>query len=438
MLQETALLNAAFALMWTALRFPGLGSPIRDWAGAPPVTGELTIMAALSLVLPRRGGGTVSRGMRAALLIVTGLLTWWPTSAPQPFLGVAVSLIVTALCARLLRRPWWRQAAEVRPALRELSRQLPDWRLTGSPGPVTRELLSPAGQTITLAVAMGREQRRGEHHDVRWTGATEGNLRRAPWRGTLLLWVHVARPGGDYEPQDWDDLPGHTLIASPALAAQWMNQAGGGAVWPSAEDNLRAARVTRQALAQLKDEEPSAQLSGLLITLPHAQAILWPHPHDLHADAPHSRVRAALQARHPEAVIWAPLMSGTQAPWPHTCTGHARQLVNHAATRPSTQAGPRGEQKRSQQPGAQDAGQAPHDAPPPQESRRAHTPAEILGLGEDQSPEAVRAAYAALAKRYHPDRLASLGDEFRILAEARMKEINAAYAQLRESRDRTQ
>lgn len=58
------------------------------------------------------------------------------------------------------------------------------------------------------------------------------------------------------------------------------------------------------------------------------------------------------------------------------------------------------------------------------------TPYEVLGLAEGASLEEVKAAYKTLAKQYHPDRVASLGPEFRELAEQRMKDINAAYAEL--------
>ncbi|MCA1730089.1 MAG: DnaJ domain-containing protein [Actinobacteria bacterium] len=40
-------------------------------------------------------------------------------------------------------------------------------------------------------------------------------------------------------------------------------------------------------------------------------------------------------------------------------------------------------------------------------------------------------AYKKKAKMYHPDRVASLAPEVREMAEFRMKEINAAYAELK-------
>jgi preprotein translocase subunit Sec63 len=58
------------------------------------------------------------------------------------------------------------------------------------------------------------------------------------------------------------------------------------------------------------------------------------------------------------------------------------------------------------------------------------SPAEVLGVDANASTEEITAAYRELATQYHPDKVASLADEFRELAERRMKEINAAYRAL--------
>ncbi|HUT69368.1 MAG TPA: DnaJ domain-containing protein [Desulfatiglandales bacterium] len=39
-------------------------------------------------------------------------------------------------------------------------------------------------------------------------------------------------------------------------------------------------------------------------------------------------------------------------------------------------------------------------------------------------------AYRKLANKYHPDKVDHLGDEFRVLAEQRFKEIQEAYQEL--------
>ncbi|HWB86774.1 MAG TPA: DUF4236 domain-containing protein [Bryobacteraceae bacterium] len=55
----------------------------------------------------------------------------------------------------------------------------------------------------------------------------------------------------------------------------------------------------------------------------------------------------------------------------------------------------------------------------------------VLGLNADASLADISAAYRHLAQMYHPDKVAGLAPEFRLLADNRMKEINAAYEALK-------
>ena len=55
----------------------------------------------------------------------------------------------------------------------------------------------------------------------------------------------------------------------------------------------------------------------------------------------------------------------------------------------------------------------------------------VLGLGAEASPTEVAAAYRKLAHTYHPDKVAGEALEIREFAEERMKEINAAYSELK-------
>lgn len=55
---------------------------------------------------------------------------------------------------------------------------------------------------------------------------------------------------------------------------------------------------------------------------------------------------------------------------------------------------------------------------------------ETLRVGPDATKDEIVAAYRKMARMYHPDKVAGLGPEFKELAERRMKEINAAYAEL--------
>ena len=56
---------------------------------------------------------------------------------------------------------------------------------------------------------------------------------------------------------------------------------------------------------------------------------------------------------------------------------------------------------------------------------------EVLGVAPGASEAEIVAAYRRHARMYHPDRVAGLGPEFQELAERKMKEINAAYEELR-------
>ncbi len=52
---------------------------------------------------------------------------------------------------------------------------------------------------------------------------------------------------------------------------------------------------------------------------------------------------------------------------------------------------------------------------------------EVLGLEPGASMEEIKKAYRKLSMKYHPDKVRHLGDEFRTIAESKMKDINAAY-----------
>ncbi len=49
-----------------------------------------------------------------------------------------------------------------------------------------------------------------------------------------------------------------------------------------------------------------------------------------------------------------------------------------------------------------------------------------LGLNKGASADEIKKAYRKLSMQYHPDKVRHLGDEFRVIAEEKMKEINAA------------
>jgi len=51
----------------------------------------------------------------------------------------------------------------------------------------------------------------------------------------------------------------------------------------------------------------------------------------------------------------------------------------------------------------------------------------ILGLQSGADKDAIKKAYRKLSMKYHPDKVRHLGEEFRAVAEEKMKEINGAY-----------
>lgn len=52
---------------------------------------------------------------------------------------------------------------------------------------------------------------------------------------------------------------------------------------------------------------------------------------------------------------------------------------------------------------------------------------QTLAVSPSATPEEIKTAYRTLMKLYHPDKVASLGVELQVLAEAKAKEISAAY-----------
>lgn len=57
-------------------------------------------------------------------------------------------------------------------------------------------------------------------------------------------------------------------------------------------------------------------------------------------------------------------------------------------------------------------------------------PYEVLGVQRGASIDKIKAAYRELAAKYHPDKVNHLGDEFKVMAEKKFKEIQGAYQEL--------
>jgi len=54
---------------------------------------------------------------------------------------------------------------------------------------------------------------------------------------------------------------------------------------------------------------------------------------------------------------------------------------------------------------------------------------EVLQVPQHSSAEDIRRAYKTLMSQYHPDKVASLGPELKVICEQKTKEINVAYDQ---------
>lgn len=52
----------------------------------------------------------------------------------------------------------------------------------------------------------------------------------------------------------------------------------------------------------------------------------------------------------------------------------------------------------------------------------------VLGVSRYASPDQIRQAYRTQIAMYHPDKVAALGDELKVIADRKTKEINVAYA----------
>ena len=59
-----------------------------------------------------------------------------------------------------------------------------------------------------------------------------------------------------------------------------------------------------------------------------------------------------------------------------------------------------------------------------------HDPYDVLGVPRGASQDEIRRAYRKLVVKYHPDKVDHLGDEFKVLAEKKFKQIQEAYQEL--------
>ncbi len=58
-------------------------------------------------------------------------------------------------------------------------------------------------------------------------------------------------------------------------------------------------------------------------------------------------------------------------------------------------------------------------------------PYQVLGVRPVATQEEIKAAYREMMSKYHPDKVAHLGEEFQEIAKAKTKAINQAYETLK-------
>lgn len=77
------------------------------------------------------------------------------------------------------------------------------------------------------------------------------------------------------------------------------------------------------------------------------------------------------------------------------------------------------------------SGSATGADPGPAHSNRYY---EVLGASREDSMDEIKKKYRELAKKYHPDLVVHLGEEFRLLAKQKFQSIQEAYDAIKESR----
>ena len=110
--------------------------------------------------------------------------------------------------------------------------------------------------------------------------------------------------------------------------------------------------------------------------------------------------------------------------------------LGYYRTKPTPPVHPSSQQARSSRTGdgnPDDAGSAnPRNQPGSTGTASAKDPYVVLNIPRNATQDEINAAYRKLAQMYHPDKVAGLAPEYYEIAETKMKDINAAYEQIRQ------
>jgi len=472
-LHEAGWTALATSATWVWTRWPGttgiasVGDLAENWRGSPPTTTEAFAVGLAAACLPAcPGTGRASlaqRTLRGLACAAAMQLIWhlpaWPLARwhASPWSGMACVTGVLMISLLLLRSPGLREMLRLRPAFKALAEQLSGWKVHRSLGWPThsRALRSPRGQHLSLHVARGHEVKRGGISRAHWQGATEGNLSQRLWDGPQLLWIWLPRQRQErYPATRWSAGDGMTLPGSAAVAARQLEDMDCGPRVPSDASGSRAHRDRRTPKRSADDlmQVAGSQLARALGKRVRVRALnlsagscrlaAWPHPElpgEGHPDL--ARLQQATEkscSEHAIKVIWLPLIDRPRldqhlleggalarlhpevALYTGQASGLKRVLGDEQAARELTLEGL----------GIRAAAAQHNSAKAPPAPMRVKTAHEILEIHEGASPEEIKAAWRSAAKRYHPDRVASLGEEFRLMAEEKMKAINKAYLEL--------
>jgi hypothetical protein len=96
---------------------------------------------------------------------------------------------------------------------------------------------------------------------------------------------------------------------------------------------------------------------------------------------------------------------------------------------------PHNAEKRKYDTGKNERTRARADAASTRTESRKRSSYEVLGIQVGASLDEIKSAYKKAAQHYHPDKVSHLAPEFQVLAEKSMREINAAYEELKNSTD---